>query len=247
MTSAPFSVAFEREHPYGVLIGVDLPPSKLTVPDDVLGQLVSEEQSFARALRGFRQAQWVGGRLGWRAVAKRLGHESWPLLTDAAGAPMSPPGTSISISHKKDLAVVLVSTEAGVSVGVDLEDDSSAAEAIAHLVFGPEERAALDALSGWRDRAKVLAFSVKESVYKALAPVMKRVLRYDEAMVWVGAGGVASVTMRLVGAPRQPQAELWYEWRGARVMTAVRCVMPEATKETQSGPKLSGAPSPRRS
>jgi 4'-phosphopantetheinyl transferase len=77
---------------------------------------------------------------------------------------------SFNVSHSGDHLVLAVANR---TVGVDIErvDPSIGAEGIAARFFAPEERAALDALSGERDaflRAFFLCWSRKESVVKAI-------------------------------------------------------------------------------
>jgi 4'-phosphopantetheinyl transferase EntD len=230
----PFTVAFEREHPFGVLVGVTVPADGAPVPESVLLRLLPQEQAAARALRGFRQAPWVGARLAFARVASRLGCAGLPLLNLVSGAPFASPAVVVSVTHKGDLAVVLAArlpAHGVLFLGVDLEGDATAAAEIAALVFDAEERARFLAMpQDERARAQVAAFSYKESVYKALAPGTSRILRYDEASVEVHpTQGHASIRLRIAELPEPSTVDTWHEWQDARVLTAVRIVSPADT------------------
>ena len=83
--ASPFSVAFIRTVAFGTLAGVHLPqapqapqapqrtdapnaPEANGVPDEIMARLHPLELAFAQTLRGFRQIDWVGGRLAWAAA-----------------------------------------------------------------------------------------------------------------------------------------------------------------------------------
>jgi 4'-phosphopantetheinyl transferase EntD len=70
-----------------------------------------------------------------------------------------------------------------------------------------------------RARARVLAFSLKESIYKAHAPCDQAALTYRDASIAFDDAGAPSVTMR---APFDSQMDIWSERHGSRVITAVR-------------------------
>lgn len=223
MSTEAFEVAFAEPHPFGFLVGVALPAGKDRVADVVLNRLEAREAAFAAALTGFRQIRWVGGRLAAQAAGRHLGARSWSLLVGPEGAPMAPEGYSLSIAHKQDLAIALVSDVAGEHLGVDLEDDVHAAREIEAVFLSVEERKALDSLpAGERDRALLLAFALKEATYKAFANHVGRSLGYHEAGVRLDAAGELSLLARFTKVSPQPALEIAQRWRGERVIAAVR-------------------------
>ena len=217
----PYSVALARSHVFGFLVAVTLPRGKETVGDSVLARLDAREAEVARTLRGFRQVQWVGGRLAAREAGLHLGATSWMVGTGALGEPLPPPGFSLSIAHKRGLAIALVADVDGDELGVDLEDDLAAARAIEAEVFSLEERAAIATLPGpERDDARMLGFALKEAVYKAVSVRLGADLGYDDARFDVGDGRTPSIAL-LAGAP-QAALEVIVEWYGESVIAAVR-------------------------
>jgi 4'-phosphopantetheinyl transferase EntD len=217
-----FALAFRQDdHPFGVLVGVSMGTRASQVSAAALEQLVPAERAVAETLRGFRQTQWVGARIAWRVIATQLGCSDAPLLRSESGAPYGPPHLSVSVAHKPTMAIVLAGSRSAGSLGVDLEDDEAAAEAIEHLVFDEEERAAFATMSpAARARARVTAFSFKESIYKAHGDVEQRALTYSDASITFDASGIVTgVTMR---PPHPFPMQIWAESRGGQIMTAVR-------------------------
>jgi 4'-phosphopantetheinyl transferase EntD len=223
MSTEAFEVAFAEAHPFGFLVGVALPPGKDSVADAALGRLDRREAAFAATLTGFRRIRWVGGRLAAQAAGRHLGARSWSLLVGPDGAPMAPEGYSLSIAHKQDLAIALVSDVAGEHLGVDLEDDVHAAREIEAVFLSIGERKTLDSLpASERDRALLLAFALKEATYKAFASHVGRSLGYHEAGISLDAAGEVSLAARFTEVSPQPALEIAQRWRGERVIAAVR-------------------------
>ena len=220
----PFDVAFVEPHAFGVIAGVSLPPGKDPVDDDVLARLHPLESAVARSLRGYRQIEWAGARLAWHAAAERLGIARAALLSGHEREPLSPEGVSVSITHKRDLAIALVADAAHGSVGIDLESVTGAASNVASKILRPEElRAIHDLTEPALTAAILLRFAVKEATYKAIYPLVRRHVAYDEARVEVDASGHVDVTLLLRGGALLPHLDATCEWRGARVIAAVRC------------------------
>jgi 4'-phosphopantetheinyl transferase EntD len=179
--TAPFSEAFVRTTPFGVLAGFHLAAHDAVVP----GELHESEHAHAATLSGHKRTAWIGGRLAfWRAAAE-LGIARGALRNGERGEPDLPEGLTGSISHKSTLAVALVSRAGGGStVGLDLEETAPARPSIEDLALRAEERAALHALpEPERWPRLLLAFALKEALYKALHPHVKRYVRYDEAAI----------------------------------------------------------------
>jgi 4'-phosphopantetheinyl transferase EntD len=221
--SEPFSIAFARPHPFGFLVGVTLEAGRIDVPDKVLGRLDAREAEIAGSLDGHRRPQWVGGRLAARAAGEHFGVAGWAVLVGTSKAPRGPTGFSVSIAHKHDLAIALVSDVEGECLGVDLEGDVTAAREIEGLVLCAEERSALDHLpAAERDRALVVAFALKEATYKAFATRFGRVLAYHEARVGLDRSGHVTIAPAFEGIEHQPALEFTYGWHAAQVIAAVR-------------------------
>jgi 4'-phosphopantetheinyl transferase EntD len=181
-------VGFERVLRHGRVVAVEVGE-----PDeDALAELHPDERARAAGLAPLRRREWVAGR---RALRRAL-MTPWDaaILADDRGAPRLPRGAVGSVSHKRALAVALAAPDDGWTVGVDLEPArrEPGRVDIAPRVLTPAERAALDAVTGEaRERAVLLAFALKEALYKAIDPHLRRYVGFQEVAVWPDPGAGA--------------------------------------------------------
>lgn len=189
----------------------------------MLALLPPAEAAHARTLRAYRQVSFVGGRLALRAAASQLGHQLGPILPTEGGSPSLPQMLSGSISHKRDLAIGMVSQSSFGSLGVDLEDYAPARLSIAEHVLTHEE---LDTIAPLPDHRRWIAllvrFSIKESIYKALYPHVRRYVGFHEALVEPDIQGSARVSLRLAQREGPFHVEARYEWLHGRLLTSAR-------------------------
>lgn len=109
-----------------------------------------------------------------------------------------PPGLLGSVAHKTRLAVALVDAAEGQTVGVDLEELDRPRPKIARLVLRPEERAFVDQLEPQHQwQAIATAFSIKEAIFKAIDPYVKRYVGFQEASVQLQGSEHAIVRLEL--------------------------------------------------
>ncbi|WP_138466694.1 4'-phosphopantetheinyl transferase [Poseidonocella sp. HB161398] len=131
----------------------------------------------ARA-RPKRRAEYAAGRLAAREALRRLtGAALLPLMGEDR-APAWPPGTTGAISHSDGVAVALAGWRrdwAGLGVDIETWPSPSLAEAIAPLVLTPADIAGPEGVG--------LAFSAKESLYKALHPIVGGELGFADASI----------------------------------------------------------------
>ena len=178
--------------------------------DDEPAGLHADEWAHAVTLAGPRRRDFVAGRLVLRALL----HGGAPaLLPDDRGAPRLPPGWVGSVSHKRGRAAAAVAPDDGWSLGVDLEDARPPRLDLGPRVLTPRELAALTAAEldpvGY-GRAVTRAFSIKEAVYKAIDPLVRRYVGFREVELIVGAdGGVGVVTVD----PRLAGLDIRATWR----------------------------------
>lgn len=208
----PFSEALRRRAPFGHLVALHL-PSDGAGEAAALARLHEEERRHAATLRGRRRSEWVGGRLALRLAAAARGLSLEPVLVGPRGEPLLPDGVSASISHKRRLVAALVGDDGPGTVGLDLEELLPPRPAIAARVLRAEELAAVEALpEAERWGAIVRRFSVKEAVYKAIHPHLRRFVGFDEAAVELDDGG-ASVRLepRCGGGPFAFEVAFWEE------------------------------------
>lgn len=207
-TSLGLKTLFEREEAHGLVLavggGVGLG----------LEQLVDAEKDLARSWAEARLRSFVAGRTALRRALERRGLSSSPLLRDDRGAPLLPTGVDAraSVSHKDDVAVALVSSPVGDErVGVDVEIVRELRFDIARRVLTDDEIEEAAGLSSPdRDHFILVRFSVKEAIYKAIDPFVRRYVGFREVSLVDGPEGLA-VSLRL-----EPKAELSVEvatWR----------------------------------
>jgi 4'-phosphopantetheinyl transferase EntD len=219
----PFTISFHHATPHGVVTAVHLPDAPDPVPEAVLSRLPEVESAYARTLRGYRQVQFVGGRVAMRLACEQVGSRPPPLLPDDRGAPRIPPGLVGSISHKNTLAVAMAARAAQGTLGVDLEDYGPPRPGIATRILTATELRDVDALGGERRWFGVLVrFSIKEAIYKALDPYVHRYVGFHEAEVYPDLYGGARVALSLTGGEGPFQVDARYEWLRGRLLTSVR-------------------------
>lgn len=187
-------VVFDQDLPHGRCLAIALPPSK--TPS--LRILHTREQAFARTLPLRRRRTWVGGRIALREVLRRLNLRCGPILASDRGAPALPQGVAGSISHKEDIAVALVQPDARGCVGVDVESLRSYRTGVETKVLTDEEREEWQTLSeGERSENTLLRFALKEAIYKAMDPFVRRYVGFQEVAVFPKADGSTGVHLHL--------------------------------------------------
>jgi len=220
---SPFDIAFQHATPHGVLTAVHLPDAPDPVPERILARLPAEEAEYARSLRAYRQVSFVGGRLALRTACVQLGDEPPPILPDDLGAPRLPEPFSGSISHKRTLAVGMVGQARNGTLGVDLEEYAPQRLNIATAILTDAEIETIEQLPENRRWIALLTrFSIKESIYKALNPHVRRYIDFKEAEVTPDLEGAATVRLRLANREGPFAIEARYEWFQGRLLTSVR-------------------------
>ena len=99
-----------------------------------------------------------------------------PILSDDRGAPILPVGWRGSVSHKGSIAAALVAPAGAGHIGIDLERAVSPRGDIGRRILTPREQAALPD----RGPAVTLRFAIKEAIYKALDPHLRRYIGFTE-------------------------------------------------------------------
>ena len=175
-----------------------------------------------------RKAAYAAGR----ALAKILLRRHGALVTDvpvnARHLPVWPPGWLGSISHAADMAICAVAPWSdGALLGVDIEswmpDDT--AYAILSLVMNEPE---LLSLHGWGALAKrvTVAFSAKESAFKALYPQVGRYFDFSAIRIIDCEQKTGRLCLRVEEPlspelPKGRQLEAWCQADAGHVVTLV--------------------------
>ena len=109
--------------------------------------------------------------------------------------------------------MALVARKVHGLVGIDFEVIGRDRSDIAAKVLNPFELAEVNGLTAERRwTAVLLRFSIKEALYKALAPRLKRYIGFDEAQLSKLANGSAQVDLNLKEGDAPSHAEVKYEW-----------------------------------
>lgn len=194
-----------RETPHGRLIG-------LAVGEGcALDALPAEERAIASVRAEHVRPSFVAGRLALRAA---LGAEGaavdQAIAHDDRGAPVVPSGFVGSISHKLTVAVGVARRADGARVGVDVEIERRGRIDISARVLTDEE---LDEIRGLDEDARaaftLARFSMKEAVYKAIDPFLRRYVGFREVRL-VRGGDVYEVEFV---APRADEPRLAIQTR----------------------------------
>ncbi len=173
-----------------------------------------EELALVTSAGGARRAEVLTGRALARAVLAELGGPEGPIGRRADRSPDWPDGFGGSISHAGGWCLVVVARlSEGWGVGLDIEADRPLAAEVAARVLRPAERSRLAA--GAPPRGETIAFSAKESVFKAVNPLTGRWLEHHDVgldlatdaeadrgtfeVSWPGRGGRALGDLSLAG------------------------------------------------
>lgn len=218
-----FEPTLQHANAHGAIAGVPMPDSPEPVGEEALARLAAAERDHARTLRGYRQVEFVGGRIALRAARRQLSAPLDASLSDEHGAPILSPGLVGSVSHKRTLAVAMVAPDDGATLGLDLEDYGPPRLRIADRVLREEELAAIATLPDDRRWiAIVQRFSIKEAIYKALHPWVHRFVGFDEASVIPDLNGHAAVSLHLNQGEGPFEVDALFEWWEGRILSSVR-------------------------
>jgi enterobactin synthetase component D / holo-[acyl-carrier protein] synthase len=175
--------------------------------DAALASLAPAEQHRAGELAPPRRRDYIAGRTALHlALASPV-----PILSDDRGAPILPAGWVGSVSHKGPFAAALVAPAGHGHVGVDLERAAPPRVDIAPRILTPRELAALPD----RGRAVTLRFAIKEAIYKAIDPYVRRYVGFTEVELDLSGDAVTVTT----GLPFAIEAT-WREHAGHWLATA---------------------------
>jgi 4'-phosphopantetheinyl transferase EntD len=155
-------------------------------PEAQLASLDPAEQRRAAELSAGRRREFIAGR---SALHLALASTA-PILSDDRGAPILPAGWVGSISHKGARAAALIAPAGDGHVGLDLEVAGPPRQDIAPRILTPRELAVLPD----RGRAVTLRFSIKEAIYKAIDPYLRRYVGFLEVELELAGDAVAVTT-----------------------------------------------------
>ncbi|WP_162618354.1 4'-phosphopantetheinyl transferase family protein [Salinicola socius] len=157
-----------------------------------------------------RRAEFLAGRLSARhALAELTGSSSTP-AQDAERLPEWPAGTLGSITHSRGLAAAVVASRPNFqSVGLDAEVVMSAERArrLAPQILVASEQVWFDRLPAERQGDFLtLVFSLKESLFKALYPLVRERFYFPHArlILWDAETCAVSIELLKTLSPQWP-------------------------------------------
>ena len=164
-----------------------------------LAALPEAERARALGLSGARRREMLAGRAALRSVLAEVAGDDAAraaIMADERGAPVLPPGWVGSISHKGQHAAAIVARDVGARVGVDLEVAGPPRLDIGGRVLTARERTGLVGLGPLAyGRAVTLRFAIKEAIYKAVDPFVRRYVGFTEVELDVAPDGACAVVI----------------------------------------------------
>lgn len=175
-----------------------------------------------------RKAEYLAGRYCARYLLQQSGCFE-PVLTATDRAPIWPAGWRGSVSHSEDIALAVVSAEDdGLYPGVDIEhlQPGIMLESADMFVSRPEQTL-LSCCGLDKEWALLLAFSAKESLFKALYPRVQQMFDFDAAAMVALDPANQRFTLRLNKTlsdelPAGSQFSGEYHFREGTVLTCLR-------------------------
>ena len=137
-----------------------------------------------------RQREFAAGRLLARELLSTAGIPRHVLLPDDDRVPRWPAGMAGSITHCRSLcAVGLVGRDMSAGLGLDVEPAKALNPDLLQMILREPEQARLPEFPELlRPLAGILTFSAKEAVYKAIFPLQRVFLEFQEVeIVWTHA------------------------------------------------------------
>lgn len=175
--------------PYGVRTGC-----RFIREGDETHLLPEEARSIPARQPAMRRAS---GAARWIAhgLLAELGVNDVAIARAPSGAPVWPEGITGSLAHDDEMAVAAVAPVGRIaSLGIDVEPAQPLPDDILALAATPADRT--DAAD--RYLAGRILFAAKEAVYKAVYPLDREILGYEDITVDLDAGRATTKTSRKV-------------------------------------------------
>lgn len=179
----PFpDLAVGQDLPHGRLVAVRLPAQ---LPPEMLETLHPAERALCADFGPLRLRGFVGGRYALRRALADIGAPfAQPILWTSRGAPRLPEGFRGSVSHKDDDIAVALVRPGHLDVGIDVEGRSTRAQDISRKILTQSELGVLATIPEEEQQGRVLlAFSIKEAIYKAVDPTLQRHISFKAVSV----------------------------------------------------------------
>ena len=150
--------------------------------------LYPEELALTKKMSSKRLYDFSSGRYAARKLLLNYEIEKHPILIGENRAPIWPTGIIGSISHSENLCIAVISDKKALnSIGVDIESSKRINADILPLICNEEEISHIKLLEKASNiniltNAKLI-FSIKESLFKCLNPLINNWIDYKEMQV----------------------------------------------------------------
>lgn len=147
-----------------------------------------------------RQAEFLASRYALRQLLTRFGVSGFQLGNDSDRVPVWPAGVKGSLTHSvQRAAMAICPATSGYQPGIDCEMllTPARADALHSAIIQPQEHALLSQSSLPFASALTLAFSMKESLYKALYPRFRQFMGFHSASIVALSDDGSQATLRL--------------------------------------------------
>ncbi|MEG1042157.1 MAG: 4'-phosphopantetheinyl transferase superfamily protein [Pseudomonas sp.] len=207
-----------RPVPGAVLVSCPFDPA-LLASDDFARAGIEQTPSLQRSVAK-RQAEYLAGRVCARAALQRLDGREYVPGTHEDRSPIWPTGISGSITHGKGWAAAVVAHSSDCQgLGLDQESllSDERAERLAREILTEAELARMDASQ--LGLTVTLTFSLKESLFKALYPIVQQRFYFEhaEVLAWTADG---HARLRLL-------TDLSAQWHKGRELEGQFCLQDE--------------------
>ncbi|TMP36464.1 4'-phosphopantetheinyl transferase family protein [Pseudoalteromonas rubra] len=131
-----------------------------------------------------RKAEYLAGRYCASQALKALGLPHTIIASAESRAPIWPAGIQGTITHTRELAMAMVCDDPAIlGLGIDLERKMSLKQEqeLQTQILAKAEQPAFERLGQVHACPLTLIFSAKESIYKALYPVVQRFFGFEAA------------------------------------------------------------------
>lgn len=183
--------------------------------------LLPEEEAAALRMVPRRRAEFAAGRKCARTALAMVGGPVAAIPIGVRYAPVWPAGYTGSITHSAGLSAAVALPHRGASgIGIDIVDLATAGKALAdagRMLNSPAEETAARVQVPDGIDPRVVLFSAKESVIKAVSSRADRFLAFTEIEV-----DLAGRRFKAQVAALDARAEGWWEVPGGLLVTGAR-------------------------
>lgn len=177
-----------------------------TIRDRISKLYEAEEQLILDAVPK-RRMEFRAGRICARNGLRKLGLQPVPILVGRNREPIWPSSISGSITHEKDICLCAVARKSDLPLlGIDLASDLALDKSLNNIVCTEKE---IRTIQNWNITSDTidpykLVFSIKESIFKCLFPVVQKVFDFHDVEVVIDME-TNSVSISLINEGLFPQ------------------------------------------